>query len=336
MAEAVKKDLGREEFTTWFTELQQVEKEIEFNISNLKTWMQEISVDTPVLIGPAKSKIVYEPLGVVCIIGSWNYPIFTTLGPLVNAIAAGNCAVIKPSEIAPYTLLKLKSFVIRNLDMSSYVCIEGQIEVSKALTATKFDLICFTGSSEKGKLVAASAAQNLVPCILELGGKSPSIVDESADIAYAAKKIAFGRFINCGQTCVAPDYVLVHYSKVEKFVSEMNKAIKDIWQEGKNTADMGHMVNEFHTNRVCSLLKDHQGNVLIGNANAHEDKNLTPTVVLNPSKDSPLMKDEIFGPILPLFSFNHIDEAIKMVKEFEKPLVIYYFGSVISSNAAKV
>lgn len=198
LSEAVKKDLGRDEFVTWFTELAIIEHDLDHTVANLKKWAAEVKVDTPMLVGPAKSKIVYEPLGVVCIIGSWNFPLLTTLNPLVQAIAAGNCAVVKPSEIAPFTMLKLKSFFVRNLEMSAYVCVEGQIEVAKALTSTRFDYICFTGSTEKGKLVAESAARNLVPCMLELGGKSPSIVDESADIELAAKKIALGRFLNAG------------------------------------------------------------------------------------------------------------------------------------------
>lgn len=188
--------------------------EIDHNIAHLKQWMKDVSVDTPMTVGPAKSRIVYEPLGCVLIIGSWNYPIFTTLGPLVNAIAAGNVAIIKPSEISAHTSNMIKRLIFRWLDSSAFIPIEGQVEVAKALTSKKFDLICFTGSSEKGKLVAGAAAKNLTPCILELGGKSPTIVDESADLEYAVKKISMGRFLNAGQTCIAPDYALVHVSKM--------------------------------------------------------------------------------------------------------------------------
>lgn len=172
--------------------------EIDHSISHLNKWAKDECVDTPMLIGPASSRIVYEPLGVILVIGSWNFPILTTIGPLINVIAAGNVAIIKPSEISPNTSNMLKKLICRWLDSNCYVPVEGHVEVAKALTSKKFDCICFTGSSEKGKLVAASAGRNLVPCILELGGKSPCIVDESSDLDYAVKKIALGRFINAG------------------------------------------------------------------------------------------------------------------------------------------
>jgi aldehyde dehydrogenase (NAD+) len=178
-------------------------------------------------LGPAKTKIVYEPLGVVCIMGSWNFPLFTTLLPLVGVIAAGNCAVVKPSEIAPHSLRKIKSLFARFLDTSSYSCIEGQVEVARTLTSSKFDMICFTGSTEKGKLVAQAAGQNLVPCVLELGGKSPAVVDETADIDLAAKKIVMGRFMNAGQVCISPDYVLVHYRVTERFMAALERAVNE-------------------------------------------------------------------------------------------------------------
>ena len=246
LTEAIKKDLGRDSFATWFGEISILDKEIDHTISHLKKWTSSTCVDTPVFLGPAKSRIVYEPLGVVCIMGSWNFPLYTTIGPLINVIAAGNCAVIKPSEISPNSLLKIKSLITRWIDMQCYACIEGQVEVAKALSNTKFDSICFTGSSEKGRLVAAAAGKNLVPCVLELGGKSPSIVDEGANLETAAKKIALGKFFNAGQICIAPDYVLVHYSVTDKFINMLDKAIKELWSEGKNVSDMGKVINEFH------------------------------------------------------------------------------------------
>lgn len=208
--EAIKKDLGRGAFATWMTEILTVEKEIDFALTHLKEWMKDKVVDTPMLIGPGRSKIVYEPLGVILVMGSWNFPVYTTLAPLIHVIAAGNCAVLKPSEFSVCTTKKLKTLITRYLDMNCFAAIEGAVEVAKACTAKKFDGIIFTGSSEKGKLVATAAGKNLVPCVLELGGKSPTIVDDSADVELAAKKICFGRYFNFGQTCVAPDYVLIH------------------------------------------------------------------------------------------------------------------------------
>lgn len=189
--------------------------------------MKGTCVDTPMYLGPAKSRIIYEPRGIVAILGSWNYPIYTVLSPLVNAIAAGNTAIIKPSELSPFICKKLINFLRANHDSDSYFMLEGQIEVAKALTNAKVDMICFTGSTEKGKLVAEAAAKNLVPCLLELGGKSPLVVDSSASVSFAAKKIAMAKFVNSGQTCVAPDYVLCHYSVADKLISELKKAILD-------------------------------------------------------------------------------------------------------------
>lgn len=257
ISEAIQKDLGREQFSTWLGEFCILDKEIDHTLAHLKKWNKGICVDTPVFLGPAKSRIVYEPLGVVCIMGAWNFPLYTTVGPLIHAIAAGNCAVIKPSEIAPFSSGKIRALITRWLDMNCYACIEGQVEVAKTLTSTKFDLICFTGSSEKGKLVASAAGKNLTPCLLELGGKSPSVVDESANLEVAAKKIALGRFLNAGQVCIAPDYALVHYSVTEKFIRLLDKAIKDLWAEGNNVKDMGKVINDFHHQRLCALLRDH-------------------------------------------------------------------------------
>lgn len=336
LSDAVKNDLGRSAFITWLAELNTLEHDIDHSLANLKKWMKEICVDTPMSIGPGKSKIVYEPLGVVLIMGSWNFPLITTLRPLINVISAGNCAVIKPSEISKHSSRKIKALIARYLDMNCYACIEGAVQVAIACSNKKFDSIVYTGSSEKGKLVAAAAGKNLVPCILELGGKSPLIVDDSADLEFAAKKIVLGRFLNSGQTCIAPDYLLVHQSVVDKLIPLIVSTIKTFFDDGRNVDDMGRVINDFHHSRLCELLRDHQGTVVVGNANAFNDKNLVPTVVLNPSKDSALMKDEIFGPILPIITYESLDDAIKYVKDGEKPLVLYYFGSQNGKNAKRM
>lgn len=182
-------------------------------------------MSTPVYLGPARSRIIYEPLGVVGIFGSWNFPLYTCLSPLISAIAAGNTAVIKPSEVAPHSLLKIKSLLTRVMDMMAYPCIEGQVEVAKAMSQARFNSICFTGSTEKGRLVAAAAGKNLVPCVLELGGKSPVIIDESANLEYAAKQVVRARFLNAGQVCISTDYALVHYSVTDKFLRLVVKEI---------------------------------------------------------------------------------------------------------------
>ena len=200
--------------------------------------------------------------------------------------------------------MKIKSLITRSLDMQSYACIEGQVEVAKELSNAKFDLICFTGNTQKGRAVAEAAGKNLVPCILQLGGKCPAIVDENANIEIAALKIGASRLANAGQVCIAPDYVLVHYSVTDKFTKLVSKAMQVQWQNGKDINAAGRVVvNKFHHNRLCDLMKDHQGSVVLGNDSPLEDENLTPTVILNPSKDSALMNEEIFGPILPIITF---------------------------------
>jgi aldehyde dehydrogenase (NAD+) len=225
LIDAVKADIGREDFVTWFSEVTILEKEIDHTISNLEKWTKDIVVDTPVFLGPARSKIVHEPLGVIAIFGSWNFPLYTTLSPLISVIAAGNTAVIKPSEISASTLRKIKAIFARNMDTSAYVCIEGAVKVAQELSKSKLDGICFTGSTEKGKEVASAAGENLVPCVLELGGKSPVIVDESANLELAAKKIVLGKFINAGQVCIAPDYILISHTVVAEFVKILQKQI---------------------------------------------------------------------------------------------------------------
>ena len=179
--------------------------------------------------------------------------------------------------------------IARNMDTSSFVCIEGQVEVAKALSSSKLDSICFTGSSEKGRLVAQAAGQNLVPCVLELGGKSPAVVDETANLEVAARKIVVGKFLNAGQICIAPDYILLSHAVAPIFISILQKQIQDLWAAGTNVNDLGRIVNDFHMQRLCSLIKDHQGNVIMGNPKAHIDGNLTPTLIMEPSPDSPLM-----------------------------------------------
>ncbi|TNV79354.1 hypothetical protein FGO68_gene3101 [Halteria grandinella] len=330
LCEGVRNDLGRQEYATWFLEICLVEGEIEHTLRHLKAWIQPIQIDTPLLVSPAQSKILYEPLGVVAVLGSWNFPIFTLLTPLVNVIAAGNCAIIRPSELAPHTSSAVAKFIERYLDRDCYRCVEGQVEIARAITEAKFDGICFTGSTEKGKLVAQAAAKNLVPCVLELGGKSPSVIDITADIDHAAKKIVNGRFMNAGQACVAPDYVLVHHSLTTELIAKVKKYLTEFWNNGKTVEDFGKIISEQHEQRLLSLVKTQsQGEII---SCGHSSSKPVPTIVLNPSLDSPLMKEEIFGPILPILTFNTFDDAIRIINKLDKPLVVYYFGDHFGEN----
>jgi aldehyde dehydrogenase (NAD+) len=198
LSKAVTADLAKDDFSNWLFEVRMLEREIEHGLKHLKGWMKDECVDTPLMLGPAKSYLQKEPLGVVAVLGSWNYPLATALGPVISAILAGNCVILKPSEMAPYTAKAVKTLFARFLDLSAYQCINGGVNVAIRTTSSKVDLIIFTGSTEKGKLVAGAAAKNLVPCILELGGKCPMIIDESCDLAYSCKKAAAMGFLNSG------------------------------------------------------------------------------------------------------------------------------------------
>ena len=224
--EALAKDLGYSPFMTEFLSQYLVKSELSHSIKNFEKWTKKINVSTPVLLSPACSSIIPEPYGVALVIGAWNYPFVTSLQPVISAIAAGNCCVLKPSEMAPYSSNVMKKLFDKYLDKDCYQVIEGQINVAIKITTLPFDLIIFTGSPEKGRLVAKAAAENLVPCILELGGKSPTIVDEGVNLQNAALRITQGRFFNCGQTCIAPDYVLVQKNVKEAFTKEIIKTLK--------------------------------------------------------------------------------------------------------------
>ena len=283
---ALTQDLGKDTFVNWVLEFTACIRECDDAISNLKSWMKDECVHTPMLVGPGKSYIQNEPMGVVVVLGSWNYPIGTLIPPVISAIAAGNAVVAKPSEMAPWTAQITKRLFGRNMDTNCYQCVNGGVEIAKRSTSTPSDLIVFTGSTEKGKLVASSAAKNLVPCILELGGKCPFIVDKGCDLDYAANKCATVGFMNSGQLCIRSDYVLIESSLANPFIAKLKEYIKKGFSD---KSALGNVINQFHHDRLCKLMADHQGAVVVGNANASEDKNLTPSVILNPSPDSPIM-----------------------------------------------
>ena len=309
------------------------EKELDYVISKFRGWAQDVPVDTKLVCAPAKSKIVNEPFGVALVMGSWNYPFLTVLQPLAYTIAAGNCAIIKPSELAPHCSAAIKKFIQNYLPEEAYAVLEGPGEVAASLASKRFDLIVFTGSPEKGKLVALAAAKNLVPCILELGGKSPLIVDECADVDFTAKKVLMGSFINSGQTCIAPDYLFVH-EKVRTALSERIKFYIDQFfghQPNLPSDDIGRVISETHARRIAAFLDSHGGTVIAGCKSSSEamiaERWIPPTVVEGPSQDALLMKEEVFGPILPVQFFSKMDETIELIKRGEKPLAMYYFGN---------
>lgn len=332
ISKAIGADLGKSDFANWLFEIRAMEREIEHALKHLKSWMRDESVDTPFIIGPAQSYLQKEPLGVVAVLGSWNYPLATALGPVISAIAAGNCVLLKPSEMAANTANAVFTLFQRFLDRNTLQCVKGAVNVAIRTTNTPVDLIIFTGSTEKGRLVAAAAAKNLVPCILELGGKCPLIVDEGCNLAYAAEKVAAMAFMNSGQLCIRCDYILVHNNLADSFLNKLKANMQSIYKKGTDRATLGNCINDFHQERCIKLLEDHQGTLIEGNPDTGEDKNLIPSVVLNPSLEAPLMKEEIFGPILPVFTYKNIGEAIEFIGKLDKPLAVYYFGKNSMSN----
>jgi aldehyde dehydrogenase (NAD+) len=258
--------------------------------------------------------------------GSWNYPYTTTLIPLINAIAAGNVVLIKPSEMSPQSSAVMKS-IIDSLDPRVFACIEGGPEVAVAVLDMRWDLIVFTGSPQKGKLVAAAAAKNLTPVVLELGGKNPVIIDADAAMDNAVKRIVQGRYMNAGQLCISPDLALVHSSRLDEFLNGVKRTITEFFgQDPKRSSDYSRIVNEFHTRRIAKMLEGHGGTVVCGGEVDIENRYIAPTVLLRPNKNSPVADEEVFGPILSVFTFDSFDECIEIINSREKPLALYYFG----------
>lgn len=336
--EAGKLDLGVSPFINFMSSTSGVVNEINDCIRNVRSWAKPVSVNTPLPLGPARSYIKSEPLGVCLVISAWNYPLVTLIPPVATAIAAGNCVVAKPSEMAPHTSKVICELFDKYLDKECFRVIEGQIEVAKAITREKFDVIVFTGSPEKGKLVAKAAAENLIPCVLELGGKSPTIIDKEANLDNAAMRVIQGRFLNAGQTCIAPDYVFAHKDIKEQFLQKLQEyKVKFYGEDAYQDKNYSRIINTDHTQRLKGYLdENHGGKIVFGGDVKINEKYIGPTVIDSPNVNSKLMKDEIFGPILPVFEFSDLDTVINFINDREKPLALYYFGSNLGSNKTRI
>ena len=290
--------------------------------SHLRRWMKPKRVRGRLALVGARSSVVYEPKGVVLIISPWNFPFNLTLGPLISAVAAGNCVIVKPSEMTPASAACMKRILASVFDENEVAVIEGDASTAEALLAKRFDHIFFTGSPAVGRVVMKAAAENLTSVTLELGGKSPVIVDRTANVAEAAKKIAWGKFFNCGQVCISPDYVLVDETVSAAFIKGVRETIAGFGERSR-----GVMVNVRHAERVKRLydatLRLGAKVVIVGE---FRDREISPTVVTNVPIDSPLMREEIFGPILPVITYRSLDEAFEMIAAREKPLVLYAFS----------
>lgn len=325
IAEALWKDLHKSYEEAYLTEISLVLGEIDNHIKHLRRWSKPKWVYTPIQLLPSHSRLHHEPLGVSLIIAPWNYPFQLLLSPLVGAISSGCTAVLKPSPYTPTIALVMEEILSEAFPTHYIAFTQGGRTVNQQLLEQRFDVIFFTGSPSLGKVVMKAAAENLTPVVLELGGKSPCIIDEHADVKIAARRIVWGKCINAGQTCIAPDYLFVHHSIKEALLSELPKAIEE--QYGKNLKEskwFPRIVNDQAMKRLQNLM--HHGTVIYGGEVDEAEKYISPTLIDNVQPDFPVMQEEIFGPILPVMTFSHIDEALDYINTHEKPLAFYYFG----------
>lgn len=324
--DALKRDLNKSEMETYATEIGILLEEIRFVLKNIDEWAEPKKVKTAKTHIGSKAYTVPEPYGVTLIIAPWNYPIQLALAPVIGAIAAGNTAIIKPSELTPATSALLAEMINTHFDPRQLFVIEGGVETTQHLLKQPFDYIFFTGSVPVGKVVMEAAAKQLIPVTLELGGKSPCIVDETADIPLAAKRIAFGKVTNAGQTCIAPDYLFIHKSKKDEFITEFKKMVIEFYgTEPLKSDKFGRVVNERHFNRLTSYLED--GEILLGGNVDPGSLKIEPTLMKPRDFTVPVMQDEIFGPIFPVIEYEELDEVIDFVTERPKPLALYLFTS---------
>ena len=324
IVDALHADLGRPELEGWVTDVTVTVAEVDLALKSLSRWTRPQRVSTPLNQQPASARIVREPLGVVLVIAPWNYPVQLLLSPLVGAIAAGNTVLLKPSEVSAHSSAIMAKLVPRYLDTECIAVVEGGVEETTALLEQRFDHILYTGNGQVARVVMAAAAKHLTPVTLELGGKSPCIVDEEVDVEVAARRIAWGKFLNAGQTCIAPDYVLVHESKERELLDAMKKALVEFYGEDpKQTADYGRIINERHHRRLAQLVAS--GEVVTGGQLDEQDRFIAPTILRNVAPDSPVMRDEIFGPILPVLTVPDVESAISFVNARPKPLALYVF-----------
>lgn len=323
IAAALAADLHKHPYESYLCETGIVLDEIRFHQKHLARWMRTRRVSVAPGQMPASACISPEPYGVVLIMSPWNYPMQLCFEPLVGAISAGNCAVIKSSSQAPATS-KVISTIVKEAFPPEYITVaECSREASDAFLDQPWDYIFFTGSAEAGKKVLSAAAKHLTPCSLELGGKSPVIVDETADLRLAARRIAFGKVLNAGQTCVAPDYLLIQESVREQFVKEYEKALADFFRKGSAREAMVRIISPRHYARVKSLLSS--GKIALGGETDDETRYIAPTLLLDVSPDDAVMQQEIFGPILPVLTWNELSEAIRFIQSRPKPLALYLF-----------
>lgn len=325
LTEALYADLHKSYEEAFLTEISIVLGEIDNFLKHLPRWAAPSKRKTPLKLFPAKSQIITEPLGVALIIAPWNYPVQLLLNPLVGAIAAGCTAVLKPSPYVPHVAEALKELVHDCFDEEYVTIVQGHRDVNAALLNERYDIIFFTGSPDLGRVVMRAAAEHLTPVVLELGGKSPVVVDRTADIAVAAKRLAWGKTLNAGQTCIAPDYLLIHREVKEHFIEAFKEALCELHgEDARQSEHYVRMVSDRAFERVSGYISE--GRVRCGGRVVAEERYIEPTLLDEVSVDSSVMREEIFGPVLPMIEIGSLDEAINFINEREKPLALYLFA----------
>lgn len=325
LTDALWQDLHKSYQEAYLTELSIVYAEIRHHLRNMRKWAKAERYASPLAILPATSKVIKQPLGNALIMAPWNYPVQLLLNPLVGAISAGCTAMLKPSPYVP-NVSKVITEMIRNTFQEDYIAIvEGNREVNQILLEQRWDIIFFTGSPSLGKLVMQAAAKTLTPVVLELGGKSPCIIDKDTNLAVAAKRVAWGKALNAGQTCIAPDFLMIHEDVKDAFLTLLVKEWKHLLtQDPKHTPHFVRIVNDKAMERLVGYLKD--GNIYHGGQYDLSERYLSPTILTEVDVDAPVMQEEIFGPIFPVLTFQNLEQAIEFVNQREKPLALYYFG----------
>ncbi|WP_044398232.1 aldehyde dehydrogenase [Lacinutrix sp. Hel_I_90] len=323
---ALEKDFKKPAFESVLTETQVVLSELEFSIKNINSWAKPKRVMPALMNFPSTDRLYSEPYGAVLIIAPWNYPYQLAMAPLIAAIAAGNTVILKPSELTTHTADLLNAIITSVFKPEHVSVVQGGVDVSTKLLAQKWDYIFFTGSVNVGKIVAKAAAKHLTPVTLELGGKNPCIIDATANIQLTAKRIVWGKFVNAGQTCIAPDYILIHQSKKEAFYKAMRTEIKKAYSNNpKASEDFARIINQNNFDRLAKMLVNE--NCCIGGETDAKTNYIAPTLIDEPKLDCEVMKDEIFGPILPVISYDDISEIDAIINSYAKPLSLYVFST---------
>lgn len=326
MIEALQADFNKPAFETLVTELVMLQKELNYFKKHLKSWVKPKKILSSVLNFPSKEYVAKQPFGVVLVIAPWNYPLLLSLQPVLAALAAGNCVVLKPSELTPHTSSLLKKLIGKYFAPQYIQVIEGGIEETTALLNHKFDKIFFTGSTQVGKIVHQAAAKNLTPVVLELGGKSPCIITPSTNLKIAAKRIAFAKFVNAGQTCIAPDFIFIHPKVEQQFIKEMQLVLNDFYgSEPETSPFFARIINDKNFHRIKQYVLN--GDVLIGGQTNSKKRYIAPTLIKVSDVNDEVMQNEIFGPVLPLVTYNNISEVIAYNHKNDRPLAFYVFGT---------